>query len=487
MVETSPMLSEGVKKYTFCLIVLALGVRCNASLQEKIEQIISRKDQANVKFGILVTEPRSGACIFGHNENLPLIPASNMKLVTSFAALKFLGQQFECVTIAAISGKKLVVVGSGDPLLGLADENSPDSNKFSDFLSDIVRTLKERNITEIEDIVIDSSVFDDVRVHPNWPREQLNRPYACEVGGLNYNANRIKISAFQKDGQVELSTEPNTAYLSLINKVQPVSKGESAIGSYRTEKENVVVVSGKCRQAASFDTAIERPAAFFGTLLAENLNKAGIKTSGHLIFDNISPDFGEPSVRSPKDSRAEKLQMLVEHRTGMTNVLKQCNKDSFQLAAECLFKILGARLITGGRSGSWQGGQKVLTDYLESLGADVGSFYIDDGSGLSSQNRLSAAVIVKVLADAHSSDLWLVFKDTLAAGGVDGTLRKYFYQDEYRGKVFAKTGYINSVRALSGTCTTDRGEYIFSILTNDANYKTKEAIFDIVKAIIDEG
>jgi len=472
MVETPAMLSESIKKYVICIALTVITVSCNASLQEKITQIISRKDQAKVKFGILVTEPRWGAQIFSYNENLPLIPASNMKLVTSFTALKFLGQKFEYITTAGISDKKLVIVGSGDPLLGLAGENNSDSNQINGFLSDIVRALKERNITEIEDIVIDSSVFDNVMVHPNWPKEQLNRPYACEVSGLNYNANCIKISAFQKDGQVELLTEPNTGYLTLINKVQPVSKGESAIGAYRTEKENIIVIGGKCRQAASFDVAIEKPAAFFGTLLAENLNKAGIKTSGRLTFDNVNP---------------EKLQILVEHRTGITDVLKQCNKDSFQLAAECLFKTLGARRITGGRAGSWQGGQKALTDYLESLGADAGSFYIDDGSGLSSQNRLSAAVVVRVISDAYSSDLWPVFKETLAAGGVDGTLRKYFYQDRYRGKVYAKTGYINSVRALSGTCVTDKGEYIFSILTNDANYNTKEAIFDIVKTIIDEG
>jgi len=472
VVETLPMLPKGIKKYIFCHVVLALAVSCPASLQEKIKQIISRKDQANVKFGILITEPRSGAQIFSYNENLPLIPASNMKLVTSFAALKYLGRQFEYITTAAISDKKLVIAGSGDPLLGFVDGKTKDTNRPAEFISDIIGTLKEKNITEIEDIVIDSSVFDDVRVHPNWPKEQLNRPYACQVSGLNYNANCIKISAFQKDGQVELLTEPNTGYLSLLNKIQPVSKGESAIGSYRTEKENVIIVGGKCRQAASFDVAIERPAAFFACLLAENLNKAGIKASGHLTQTSVNP---------------EKLQILVEHRTGIAEVLKQCNKDSFQLAAECLFKTLGARLITGGRAGSWQSGQKALTDYLTSLGADEEWFYIDDGSGLSSQNKLTAGLIARVLADAHSSDLWPVFKDTLAAGGVDGTLKKYFYQDKYRGKVFAKTGYINSVRALSGVCTTERGEYIFSILTNDANYKTKEAIFDIVKAIIDEG
>ena len=147
-----------------------------------------------------------------------------MKLVTSFAALKYLGQQFEYVTTAAISDKKLVIIGSGDPLLGLVDENNTDGNKPAGFISDIIKALKERNITEIEDIVIDSSVFDDVRVHPNWPKEQLNRPYACEVSGLNYNANCVKISASQKDGQVELLTEPDTEYLTLINNVQPKTK-----------------------------------------------------------------------------------------------------------------------------------------------------------------------------------------------------------------------------------------------------------------------
>ena len=466
------MFKTRMKKYVICLTVLMLAASCTASLQDKITQIILRKDQANVKFGVLVIDPNSKNRVFGYSESIGLVPASNMKLVTSFTALKHLGKQFEFVTTAAMSDNNLVIIGSGDPLLELADENSTDSNNAGNFLSDIVKTLKERNITEIGDIIVDSSVFDDERICPNWPKEQLNRPYACEVSGLNYNANCVKISASQKNGQVSLQVEPDTNYLTLINNVQPVSKGDSAIGAYRTEKENVIVIRGKCRNAASFDVAIERPATFFGTILAESLNKAGIKMSGHVT---------EASVNS------EKLQILTEHRTGIVKVLQQCNKDSFHLAAESLFKTLGARQ-TGGKGGSWQAGQKAVADYLVSLGADTAGFNIDDGSGLSNKDRLSAGVIIRVLADAHSSDLWPVFKDTLAEGGVDGTLRKYFYQAKYRGKIFAKTGYINGVRALSGVCVANSGrEYLFSILTNNANYKAKEAIFDIVKVIIDEG
>jgi D-alanyl-D-alanine carboxypeptidase/D-alanyl-D-alanine-endopeptidase (penicillin-binding protein 4) len=471
MIERLPMLSSSIKKYIFSLVVLLLHTGCMASVQEKITQIISRKDQAKVKFGIIIIEPRSGDRIFEYNENLPLVPASNMKLITSFAAMKYLGREFKYVTTAAISDKNLIIIGSGDPLLGFVNENGMDSNSPPRFIADIIGSLIEKNITEIKDIIIDSSIFDDVRVHPNWPKEQLNRPYACEVSGLNYNANCIKISAFQKNGQIELSTKPQTSYVKLLNKIQPVSKEDSTIGSYRTETENVIIVHGKCRKAASFDVAIEKPPLFFGNLLIESLGKAGIKVSGRLSITSIG---------------AEKLQILVEHRTGIAEVLKQCNKDSFQLAAECLFKTIGARFLTGNKAGSWQGGQKVLTDYLLSLGADAEDFNIDDGSGLSSQNKLTAGLIARVLADAYSSELWPALRDTLAAGGVDGTLKRYFNQSKYRGKVFAKTGYINSVRALSGICTAGQKEYIFSILTNDANYKTKEAIFDIVKAIIDE-
>lgn len=473
MVKEVPMLPISMKKHVLCLAILALGASCDGSVQEKITQIISHKDQANVKFGILVIEPGTGTRIFEHNENIPLVPASNMKLVTSFASLKFLGNQFEYVTKAAIQDKKLVIIGSGDPLLGIGDAQNTGSNRQAGFISDIIRSLKDKNIKEIKDIIIDTTIFDDTRVHPNWPKQQLNMPYSCEVSGLNYNANCIKISASNKNGQIKLLKEPNTDYLKLINKVKPVNKGKSAIGSYRSKDENVITVYGKCRKAASFNTAIERPSAFFGFVLAENLNKAGIKTSGQLTVAGVNP---------------EQLQMLCEHRTGIIDVLNQCNKDSFQLAAESLFKTVGAKVASGGGGGSWQAGQKALTGYLVSLGADAEDFNIDDGSGLSSTNRLSASTIVRVIADAYSSNLWPVFSQTLAAGGVDGTLKKYFHQNKYKGKVLAKTGYINGVRALSGVCTAGDGkEYIFSILTNDANYKTKDAIFDIVKAIIDEG
>ena len=462
MVKTPPMFTKKIIKSALLLTVLFNAVICLASANDKITQILARKDQARVKFGILITESNSSNVIFARNENLALIPASNMKLVTSFTALKYLGSQFEFVTTASLAGKNLVVVGSGDPLLGT------DGN---DFISRIISSLKEKNITEIENVIIDSSVFEDIRSHQNWPPDQINRPYACEISGLNYNANCIRIHATNSKGHIVLSTEPQTNFVTFINKVQPSGK-DSAIGCYRTEKENVLIVNGRCKKSASFDVAIENPAAFFGTLLTENLSSAGITVTGKM---SVAPAGREPT------------QLLVEKRTPIIEALKQCNKESFQLAAESFFKTIGAKQITGGKAGSWQGGQKVIADYLTSLGAEPNSFVVDDGSGLSSKNKLTAAIIVRVISDAHATGLWPIFRPTLAEGGVDGTLSKYFYQNKYRGKVFAKTGYINGVRALSGSFIAGDKEYTFSILANNANGNTKAAMYEIIKAIIDDG
>lgn len=79
-----------------------------------------------------------------------------------------------------------------------------------------------------------------------------------------------------------------------------------------------------------------------------------------------------------------------------------------------------------------------------------------------------------------------MYKNSLAIGGIDGTIAKYFKENKYRGKIFGKTGYIEGVKSFSGVCTTKEGDYIFSILANNPNGQTREAINNIVKAIIDD-
>ena len=138
-----------------------------------------------------------------------------------------------------------------------------------------------------------------------------------------------------------------------------------------------------------------------------------------------------------------------------------------------------------GKNGSWAAGQQIIRNYLRTVGVSEEEFNIDDGSGLSRENRLSANAITKVLLEIIRSNNWSFYKNSLAMAGQDGTIARYFKEKKYNGKIFGKTGYLSGVKAFSGVCSTDNGDYIFSILTNDAGGKTRDAINDIAKAIID--
>jgi len=460
-------------------LILFLGLLClsptslaGSALSEQINEIVNRPSQKKVRFSIRILEADSGRLLYDYNAAAAMVPASNMKLIVTAAAIKYLGPNYKYKTRLGLCGENLVIIGSGDPLLGDKQTDEKYERKAGWIFDAVVEALKKRGVTHIRDIIIDTGIFDNQRIHPNWPPSELNRHYACELSGLNFNGNCIRITTKNNAGTVNISIEPPTGYVQLINKVVPVEKGRSAVGAYRTKQPNKLLVKGRCRkQQGPFSVAIERPAGFFGFLLAENLAKSQINVQGQLIEKLLDDDcpFAE----------------LLVHTTPLADCLSRCNKDSFGLAAEALLKTISAAANPNQKLGSWPDGQRLVTEYLLSLGIDRSQFHIDDGSGLSRANRLSANAVTTVLLDLYKSKNWDMYRDSLAIGGTDGTIAKYFKEDRYRKKVFAKTGYISAVKSLSGLCSTDSGDRIFAILANNANAKTRKAINDIVKAVID--
>jgi D-alanyl-D-alanine carboxypeptidase/D-alanyl-D-alanine-endopeptidase (penicillin-binding protein 4) len=444
------------------------------SLGRRIDGIIGQTSQKKVRFSVHIVMAASGKTVYRHNATEAMIPASNMKIITSAAALKYLGPNYEYKTLVGLCGDTLVVAGGGDPLLGDRVTDDKYGRQAGWIFEDIAQALKQNGVRSLNDIIVDSSIFDDERVHPSWPREELNRSYACEVSGLNFNGNCIDVTTNNSGGRVAIILEPDTDFVKVVNKVTPTQKGKSVVGAYRNEELNKIIIRGKCRrQAGPFAVAIERPAAFFGYLLAEHLGRAGIDAKGQLF---------EKSV--PRDCN---IKILREYSTPIADSLVRCNKDSFGLAAEALLKTMAAETGQAGSSGSWATGLELIEQYMLGLGVSRDQFYINDGSGLSRENRLSANAITKVLLDVYKSRNRKLYKDSLAVGGLDGTIRRYFKEEKYKGKIFGKTGYIDKVKALSGICSGGGGEYIFSILANNTNGKTRGAINDIAKAIVDGG
>lgn len=461
------------KLLVLAVFSICLGSFAKADLAKRVDGIISRSLQQKVRFSIHIVKADSGGTVYKHDAGELMIPASNMKIITTAAALKYLGPDYEYKTKVGLCDDTLVVIGSGDPLLGDERTDAKYGREKGWIFKDIAAALKRKGITTIKDIVVDSSVFDDQRVHPSWSKKELNKWYACEVSGLNFNDNCIAISTKNNGGKVEVFIEPQTAFIKFDNQVKPISKGSSAVGTYRNKGPNKIVIYGRCKdRVGPFDVAIERPAAFFGFLLYENLTKAGIKTNGHLIEKTLDDQSN--------------FKLLTQYTTSLTDCLTRSNKNSLGLAAEALLKTIAANDNPDGKNGSWDRGRELISEFLMGLGIDESQFYIDDASGLSRQNELSAYAITKVLLNIYNSRNWELYKDSLAVGGVDGTIARYFKEKKYKGKISGKTGYINSVKTFSGICTTEQGDYIFSILSNNTNGQTRGVINNIAKAIIDD-
>jgi D-alanyl-D-alanine carboxypeptidase/D-alanyl-D-alanine-endopeptidase (penicillin-binding protein 4) len=452
-------------------LVAILVCPVDAGLDSSINQILSRPSEKNVQYGICIIEADSGKRLYTKNASEPMIPASNMKLITTAAALHYLGPDYVYETVVALKGNTLVITGSGDPLFGDRITDVKYGREENWIFQDIAQALIHNDVNNVQDIIVDTTVFDDERVHPNWPTAELNRWYACEISGLNYNGNCVDITCSNVAGRINVEIDPHTSFLKIINQIRPVSSGSGAVGAYRTEMLNTIILRGRCRTTQGpFRVAVERPAAFFAFLLAEKLADHNITVRGQVI---------EKGLVNRSD-----LTVLKTYHTSLTDCLDRANKDSLGLVAESLLKTIAANA-NDSKNGSWPAGRKLVGDYLTRLHIRPDKFYIDDASGLSSSNKLSPDCITAVLRAMYKSSSSQIYMQSLAVGGDDGTIGRYFTEPQYKGKIIGKTGYIDGVKSFSGYCSTAERDYIFSIIANNANGTTREAINDIAKAIID--
>jgi D-alanyl-D-alanine carboxypeptidase/D-alanyl-D-alanine-endopeptidase (penicillin-binding protein 4) len=162
----------------------------------------------------------------------------------------------------------------------------------------------------------------------------------------------------------------------------------------------------------------------------------------------------------------------------LAEIVKAILEPSQNWMAEQLVRTLGAEL---GRKGSWEEGFGVEQEFLsQEVGVDSLDITYQDGSGLSAYNLVTPRAMVRILEYMRDSSNSGIFRNALASPGEEeSTLRNRLLALESR--VFAKTGSITHVNALSGYVFTDSGkELIFSILTNGSGLPPEE-----VRAAID--
>ena len=451
-------------------------------LARRIDRIVAPAEAKKARFGIHFRDLQTARTIYSHNADQPFIPASNMKLVTTAASLDLLGADFVYETTFAVADGRLVIVAGGDPLLGDPVLAERGGTTIDAVFQRVLEQLAQRKIAAIDGgLLVDNTLFDEQRFHPSWPVDQANKWYAAQVSALCFNNNCIDITIFPsatpgRPGRYTLS--PNTVYANITNKSKTVRAGRNTVWASRHAETNDITLHGNARYEHTINVAIDRPSAFFGFVLSEYLMAHGVKMGGRIVVKALPPDAG--------------LDVLFVHRTRLSDVLARCNQRSLNLAAECLFKTLGAH--HGGEDGSkkrgegsWQSGRRAVNMFLTRTGADCSRCVIDDGSGLSRQNRLTADTLTSVLAHMHTGPSGGQFRASLA-NSANGTLAKAhrFSEPFYSDRLFAKTGWVSGAWALSGYCRLSSGGWAaFSILANRPSGRSLRTTVDkIVKEVM---
>ncbi|HSI35739.1 MAG TPA: D-alanyl-D-alanine carboxypeptidase/D-alanyl-D-alanine-endopeptidase [Tepidisphaeraceae bacterium] len=479
-----------MKRIGILLLALTLAPAfARADLDSDIKAVLRDKALARAEVGMAVVrlgaDAKADHVLVRHNSEIPLIPASNLKLVTTAAALDLFGHDFKFRTLLLKHNNDLVLVGDGDPTLGDADLLRKSGWGPNTLFQQWADQLKKRGLTNFDRVVFDDSVFDQAFYHPGWPAEQFHKHYCAQVGGLNFNANLLSfyLRSTSPGQPIGYILEPATKYASIRNTC--VTGGEQVIGLARHDATNQVVLSGHGRGSdVGYQVTIHDPGMFAATNLAETMVASGV------ALKSAAP-------ARDRTLRAQLLKGGVDEKAGwavlgvletpLSAALARANKDSINLYAESLCKRMGAE---SGEPGSWRTGTAAMGKFLEKVGVPATEYTFADGSGLSRANTVSASALCKVLSHAYHSSDREAYLTSLSVAGKDGTLETRFAGtlSDMRGRVFGKSGFINQVRTLSGYLKAKDGQwYAFSILMNNmADTATGKNLQEAILRAVDQ-
>lgn len=418
------------------------------SSQQEFESILKRFNGAQVSF--LATSLKTHQIIAEHNSNLLLNPASNVKLVTTLAALEILHPEYRFKTeyiatgpikMGALQGN-LIIKGYGDPSIN------------NERLQKIARQLKLLGIRSIAGkIILDESYFGGETIPEGWESEK-NSPknYAAPLGALSVNNNTVAFMVKSREsGQAALfSPDPPVDYFQIVGQIKTVPKaGRPRIEITDRGEHMQVSLGGTLGSQAPYAQLRKRiynPKRYFESIFLYFLKQEGIE------IENRSLGNEESKI------------ILTDKSPILAQIIAETNKTSNNFMAEMLVKAIAGQIST---PALFETGLEEIRNFLEkNVGFKKNSFVLVNGSGLGIYNRFTARQFVMLLEYAERNfELCPEFVGSLGVAGAQGTLTKRMRQEPTLRSLRAKTGTLAGASSLSGYVSTNGEDtLVFSVL-----------------------
>lgn len=446
---------------------------CPAQLGTAINAIIERPQLIRARWGILV-EPLSPAgrnrALYNREAERFFIPASNVKLLTTAAALLALGPDFRIRTsVYDMGGGVLRVVGRGDPSLTETQ------------LKELAQQLKRQGIRNIRQLIVEDSYFQGESLNPHWEWEDVQADYGASVNSLILNQNAVNLTLLPQQ----------------VGQPLRLSWADAIAGrQWRIENESVTAKAGT-PNSVTVSTVLGQPVLRIKGQLAvdakpESLGMAILNPAEYFLqhFRQVLATEGirveRVSIESQLSTRSERELATVESPP-LSALLTEVNQQSNNLYAEVLLRTLQASappvLVSANRD-SGDIGLQVLKATLTALGVNPESYALSDGSGLSRHNLVSPEAIAQTLQLMAQSPQSSVYQASLPVAGVSGSLKNRFRDTLAQGNVQAKTGTVTGTVTLSGYLNIPSYQpLVFSIMVNQSDQSIstlRQAIDEIV-------
>jgi D-alanyl-D-alanine carboxypeptidase/D-alanyl-D-alanine-endopeptidase (penicillin-binding protein 4) len=439
---------------------------CSADLQSSINRILQRPEFKRMRWGILIKPLNSQQIIYSQDAEKYFIPASNVKLFTTAAALNKLGANFRIRTsIYQDSDGVVRVMGRGDPSLKTAQ------------LTALAQQLKQKGVEEIDQLVADDSYFQGEEVHPSWQWEDVQFYYGAPVNSLivNENAAVIRFVPQEMGRPLKINWDnPINSYKWIVvnNSVTTEEDQPRSVTVVRDLKGQILTINGQLPvNSRSYITAIAvfNPVNNFLRHFRLTLAKEGIKVKQTSVNNSGLKTQEIAAIESPP----------------LSELLKEINGNSNNLFAESILKTLGSQQPLKNNQttnqNTFDAGLEIIKNTLSDLGIED-SYMIVDGSGLSRKNLVSPEATVKLLQKMGTSNQAKIFRDSLPIAGVSGTLKSRFIDTSAQGIVQAKTGTMMGVVSLAGYVDIPNYQpVVFSMMVNQSEQPAR-----VVRNAMDE-
>ncbi len=458
------------------LSVSNLPIYGTSNLDAELNQIISDVD-SKASIGVQIKSMKQGDVLYTHNDATLLTPASIFKILTAEAALIYMGPDYKFQTNLMTNAKSttngvidgdVYLVHSGDPTLTYYD------------LTDLMVALKSQQITGINgNVYVDDTAYDQDNLGPGWIAKDTHYCYAAPINAsiINHNCISIGITPAKTAGfHAMVIQNPRYFYSSINNSVITKPAGNHSCHlSLNSTDDNVITIEGcmaKGRYSRSGSVVINNVVKYNESLLQNSFRRFGIHVTGIVTAKAAPPN----------------LTVLATHESKPLYILiNEMLKKSDNIIAGSLFKKMGELYFN--QPGSWSNGGTAVKQILsQKASVNTAQMHAADGSGLSSNNQITAQQMIQVLDYAfHNYATNYEFISALPIAGVDGTL-KYRLRN-VAWKVRAKTGTKSKegVVALAGyVVSKDREPIAFVVMVNGHNgntWKYREMTDRIVTAL----